>query len=126
MSGSESADSKIQDPTPNLPLTKSGKIVEVGTIDLVKAEPFSEIGEDRRARLVMLDPKQNPIPDVQIRAWMQDNGGARTELNVVADATGHTVNYKAPAKPGTFRILFDIAGLGLYEEYFVSLSKTVP
>jgi len=100
---------------------RDNALVPFEALEISQDDPYVATGQLSTLRVLIRDERGQPIRGVKVQVWMEE-GGSRSELPVTADANGVlVVGFRAPTAVGVYRLLVNVPGVGLFEDYFAAL-----
>jgi len=97
---------------------------KVRALQLSAGEAYQQTGSKAAMSLRIEGEDAEVIRGVAISAWLVTEAGVKNPLITSEDANGNYVAaYDTPLAAGTHRVLVEIPGLGVFDDYFAALSK---
>jgi pimeloyl-ACP methyl ester carboxylesterase len=98
-------------------------LVPFELLDIAQEDAYYATGQTAQVRVRAQDSQGQPIRGVKVQAWLEGTDG-QLALAVAEDPSGTSVvSFQAPAAAGVYRVLVNVPGVGLFEDYVVALPR---
>jgi pimeloyl-ACP methyl ester carboxylesterase len=98
-------------------------LVPFELLDISQEDAYYATGQAAQVRVRAQDAQGQPIRGVKIQAWLERASG-QVALAVAEDPSGTSVvSFQAPDAAGVYRVLVNVPGVGLFEDYVVALPR---